>query len=382
MFIQKNKNAGLRFKEKLSKWLTSDYGIWGRRILLWLLFSYFMRYFVIDIFYKDNKIVTNWLSVSLILQTILLYYFLGYYVFPRFLYSFNFWPFTLWILVCHFIIYESNYLLFYYLQQVNSGPRVERDWGLFYQAYWYGCFSNGTAAFFSFFYSFPFAIILLIMQVVNAIINLRTKNLLLEKDKLNLELDLLRSQVNPHFLFNTLNSVYSRIFDTDENAADLVLRLSELMRYNLYEANSPKIALDKELAYIQNYLDLERNRLADRNVVIDYEQSGRFSAYQITPLLLITFVENAFKHGIKVATEPAYIQVRVYLAEDQLTFQVENSIPDKRTISEPNKKSGGIGLDNVRRRLDTLYNGHYELAVRSTNSIYEVTLVIQVEALP
>ncbi|QMW01209.1 histidine kinase [Spirosoma foliorum] len=353
-----------------------------KHILLWALFSYFMRYFVIDIFYKDNSLVDNWLSISLIIQTISIYYFLGHYVFPRYLYNFSIVPFTIWLLVCHFIIYESNYLLFYYLQQINIGPRVERDWQLFHHASWYGCFSNGAAAFFSSFYSFPFAIILLTIQVVNAIIDLRTKNLLLEKDKLNLELDFLKSQVNPHFLFNTLNSVYSRIFDTDEKAADLILRLSELMRYNLYETSLPKIALDKELAYIQNYLGLERNRLSDRYVVIDYEQSGTPSGYQITPLLLITFVENAFKHGIKGATETAYVQVSADVTAGQLVFRVENSIPKKLPVGESDKKSGGIGLGNVRRRLDALYKDNYELVVTPTENTYEVMLIIQVEVLP
>nr|WP_246859657.1 histidine kinase [Spirosoma sp. KCTC 42546] len=341
-----------------------------------------MRYFVVDIFYKDNIVVVNWLSISLIIQTISLYYCLGYYVFPRHLYNFSIVPFISWILVCHFIIYESNYLLFYYLQQINSGPRIERDWQLFHHAYWYGCFSNGAAAFFSFFYSFPFAIILLAVQVVNAIINLRTKNLQLEKDKLNLELDFLKSQVNPHFLFNTLNSVYSRIFDNDEKAADLILRLSELMRYNLYETDSPKIALDKELAYIQNYLNLERNRLSDRHVVIEYEQRGNPSTYQITPLLLIAFVENAFKHGAKGTTDPAYVQVSADITAGQLVFRVENSVPNKLPVSELDRKSGGVGLGNVRRRLDTLYKDKYELVVTQTEITYEVTLIIQVEILP
>jgi two-component system, LytTR family, sensor kinase len=215
--------------------------------------------------------------------------------------------------------------------------------------------------------------------------SLRLKNLRLEKDKLNLELDFLKAQVNPHFLFNTLNSVYARVFDSDEQAADLVLRLSELMRYNLYESDVARIALDKELSYVQNYLDLERNRLSDQYVVIDYEQSGNPATYQIVPLLLITFVENAFKHGVKGATEPAYVQVSATVTAGQLVFRVENSVPRRHQISamEPPtgliNKSGGIGLGNVRRRLDALYKDRYELITTLTEDTYTVLMTVQVE---
>lgn len=225
-------------------------------------------------------------------------------------------------------------------------------------------------------------ILLLVFKAFRDLINYQKRIITVERDKFELELDFLKSQVNPHFLFNTLNSVYADVFDTNEKAADLILRLSELMRYNLYETNLPKIALDKELAYIQNYLNLERNRLSDRYVVIDYEQSGQLEQYQIAPLLLIAFVENAFKHGVKGATEPAYVQVSASVTAGQLLFRVENSIPDKLPVGEPDRKSGGVGLNNVRRRLDTLYKDNYELVVTTSEGRYEVTLILQVEVLP
>ncbi|QJD81041.1 sensor histidine kinase [Spirosoma rhododendri] len=187
----------------------------------------------------------------------------------------------------------------------------------------------------------------------------------------------LKAQVNPHFLLNTLNSVYARIFEADQQAADLVLHLSELMRYNLYETDQPRIGLDKELAYIQNYLDLERNRLSGQDVLIDYEQSGEPAHYQIAPLLLIAFVENAFKHGVKGATQPAYVQVRAEVdTAGQFIFAVENSLPSRQPVALGAGRSGGVGLANVRRRLEALYAGHYSLITQADETTYTVTLTI------
>ena len=322
-----------------------------------------------------------WLAVGQVLQTIGIYYVLGYYVFPKYVYHFRIAPFLLWFLLTNFTIYLSNYLLFWYLQQINTGSRIERDWMRLHEAGILGLFTDGSLAFWSFGYSSTFAILFLPIRAVKDIILLRTKNLLLEKDKLISELTFLKSQINPHFLFNTLNSVYADVFDTNEKAADLILRLSELMRYNLYETDLPQIALSKELAYIQNYLDLERNRLSDRYVVIDYEESGQLEQYQIAPLLLITFVENAFKHGLKGTKEPAYVQISADITADEFVFRVENSIPAQRHIIDTKTKSGGVGLDNVRRRLNILYNGQHELVTQSTETTYTIILTIQVEPL-
>ncbi|AQG80154.1 sensor histidine kinase [Spirosoma montaniterrae] len=335
-----------------------------------------MRLILVDFFFHDNKKVEDWISVGLVLQTIAIYYFLGYFVFPRYIYKYRFGVGLAWLFFVHTLIYETNYLLFWYLQQINDGPRIERDWKLFLDAGLLGFASNWLGALWSFMYSFPFALIILTVRVVNDIIRLRT-------DNLNLELAFLKAQVNPHFLFNTLNSVYGRVFDSDQQAADLVLRLSELMRYNLYEANVPRIDLEKELAYIQNYLSLERNRLLDEDVLIEYDQQGDPAPYTIAPLLLIAFVENAFKHGVKGAAEPAYVQVRAEIGSGVLLFEVENSLISRQIpeslIRNKGKKAGGVGLSNVRRRLDSLYAGRYELSLTPDSDSYTARLQIELQ---
>ena len=355
-------------------------------VILWLT-TIVLASYTIPIATKGYTFATNKLIVTTILQTMAYYYIMGYVILPRYLYHFRPVKLIVWSAIVFFVIHLSNYLIFFYLHQLGEittevDEYVNRNWQRFREAGLLGCFTNFRIFLLNIVYSTNVALLYLLPKICKDIITIRFRSLRLEKDKLALELTFLKAQVSPHFLFNTLNSVYADVFDTNEKAADLILRLSELMRYNLYETDLPKITLDKELAYIQNYLDLERNRLADQYLVIDYEQSGPVEQYQIAPLLLITFVENAFKHGVKGATEPAYVQINADIIADQLVFRVENSVPAKRLVVETTeKKSGGIGLSNVRRRLGILYDGQYQLITDKTETTYTVKLTIQVEPL-
>ena len=356
-----------------------SYVYWGGRLTLWILCGYMIRYVYYGNLFQANSGVLWTLSIALLAQTVVLYYAFAYYVFPETLYKRRIGLFLLWLLLWHAIVYQSNYWLFYGLQSSGAGGAVAKymkflvSWG----GPW-GFITNGAAVLWNFFWSFVIASILLTVKAITDSITLRTRTVQLEKDKLALELDFLKLQVNPHFLFNTLNSIYARVFDTDEQAADLLLRLSELMRYNLYETNQPFIALSKELAYIGNYLDLERNRLMGRSVIIDYCQSGGDESHQIAPLLLIAFVENAFKHGVRGASKKSFVQVRAAVTGEQLVFTVENSVfPKRQTAIEPAKRSGGIGLANVQRRLDTIYPDRYELTVDANDATYSVKVTIQ-----
>ncbi|WP_020598132.1 sensor histidine kinase [Spirosoma panaciterrae] len=360
-------------------------GFW--HILMWIAVYFLLIRSTAPRIFEDNTKVINTASFVDLLQTIVLYYLIGYYIFPRLFYQRYYATLLLSLVFIFFCVYQLNYNLFYYLASISTQNQQRNTYAIkiatmLKESGWLGCFTNLRISLWNLSYGFFLPMLLLVFKAFRDIITYQKRIVTVERDKFELELSFLKAQVNPHFLFNTLNSIYADIFDTNEKAADLVLRLSELMRYNLYETDSPKIALDKELAYIQNYLDLERNRLSDQYVVIDYKQSGNSSIFQITPLLLIAFVENAFKHGIKGTTEPAYVQVRTSLLEDQLIFQVENSIPLKRPLGEPDKKSGGIGLDNIRRRLEALYKGNYELITNIAATTYTVTLKIKVEPLP
>lgn len=365
----------------VKSWLVNDKKRRIKTLFLWLLYAFVIRYVIVENFYNDSLFIMNWIAVGLLLQTVLIYYVFGDYIFPRYIYKLNVLLFILHFALFHIVIYESNYFIFWALSHYPHAERLARDWQRLQQAGLLGFATDGVTSFWSFFYSSPFAIILLTVKAVRDYSDLRLKNVKLERDKLNIELNYLKTQVNPHFLFNTLNSVYSSVFEVDEKASTLILQLAELMRYNLYETDLPRIALEKELTYIQNYLNLERNRLGDPYIVIDYEQTGDPAPYQIAPLLLITFVENAFKHGVRNSVAPAYVQVIADVTSQAFIFRVENSIPTSHPFAANPKKSGGIGLTNVRQRLEALYADRYTLTITSSEQDYSVVLTLQLEPL-
>jgi two-component system LytT family sensor kinase len=178
----------------------------------------------------------------------------------------------------------------------------------------------------------------------------------LENQRLSAELSFLKSQINPHFLFNSLNSIYSLAYQRSETTPEAILKLSEIMRYMLYECNDNKVQLSKELQYLQNFIDLQKIRFGNK-AYIDFKINGQINQQQIVPLLLIAFIENAFKHGI--ANNPAIpIQLLIEVDDTHLHFFIHNK---KHNNNRDNM--GGIGLINVKRRLDLLYPGKYKLDI-------------------
>lgn len=192
----------------------------------------------------------------------------------------------------------------------------------------------------------------------------------LEKEKLNAELGFLKSQVNPHFLFNSLNSIYSLAHRNADATQMAILQLSQMMRYMIYESNTSQVPLEKEMEYLQNYIDLKKLRLTP-NIHIEYTVKGNIMGLLIEPMLLIPFIENAFKHGISYA-EKSDIKIEITIAgQQQLHLFVSNRI-FKKEIAEP----GGIGLENVQKRLQLLYPGRHELKVTQENNYYITTLSV------
>ncbi len=202
--------------------------------------------------------------------------------------------------------------------------------------------------------------------------NVQQKTLTLEKEKLEAELNQLRNQVHPHFLFNTLNNLYSLIIKKSDSAETAVLTLSGLMRYMLYEANVPKVPLSKEIEYLKNYVDLEKLRFDDHvDISFNTETDAKYS---ISPFLLIPFVENAFKHGT-TSNKESWIVISIITKNKTLKMQVENAkLPNQKTNFE-----GGIGFANVKKRLELLYPDNYSLHTHDNELSYEVILKLNLE---
>ncbi len=218
-------------------------------------------------------------------------------------------------------------------------------------------------------------IILLIsgfIKLANSLVISEKQKKVLENERLNAELNFLKLQINPHFLFNTLNSIYSQAHLKSEQTEYSILKFSQIMRYVLYDSAAEKIPLAKDLEYIRNYIDLQKIRIS-KNVTIHYSVTGNTGNLVIAPLLLITFIENAFKHGVSY-TVPSEIRINIELVQKTLLLTVGNAVTAQRE-----KDHDGVGLINARRRLDVLYPGRYLLDVVENNSLYIVNLKIDLD---
>jgi two-component system LytT family sensor kinase len=188
----------------------------------------------------------------------------------------------------------------------------------------------------------------------------------LEQAKFTAEMGLLKAQLNPHFFFNTLNSLYALTLPHSKKATDVVLKLAALMDYMLYEASSNKVPLKNEIIHLGNYISIEQIRFADR-LELSFQHSGDIEGKLIAPLLLLPFIENAFKHGIE--DSPGWITINLKVTGNRLFLKVENSyLPGSRV------KEGGIGLENVKKRLGLIYPGNFELNISESNEIFEIDL--------
>ena len=197
-----------------------------------------------------------------------------------------------------------------------------------------------------------------------------------QRQKLEAELKLLRGQINPHFLFNTLNNLYALSLDKSEKTPGMILHLSDLMRYMLYECRDDSVQIDKEINFIKNYLALEKIRIGEK-ANIDIKIMGNTNSQQITPLLFIPFIENAFKHGVNKQLNNSFIKILFDLEKPGIVkFIIENT-KDNKEHAVVDKKYSGIGIENVKKRLSLLYPEKYSLKITDNQNIFRVELIIE-----
>ncbi len=198
----------------------------------------------------------------------------------------------------------------------------------------------------------------------------RRKQETIEKEKMEAELAFLKSQIDPHFLFNSLNNIYSLAELQSENTGQSILLLANLMRYMLYETNSGKIQLTKEVQHIEDYIALQKLRIhLNEDVDIDFRQQGDLAGIYIEPLLLIPFIENAFKHGISY-NQRSFIQLELSVENNNMILKILNS---KRKSAQKNENAishSGIGIANTKRRLELLYPNQHTLDITDDNEYY------------
>lgn len=394
--------------EKRAKMIRITY-----HVLAWIGIWFIIRYYSIPGLTRDSDRVINHASVVVMAQSLFVFYFLGYVIFPRFIYPRKIIASVISILLVFQFLHIINYFEFAYLVTITdfakAGERryVATFWNEFLKGKSFTvCFTEFTVAYVVYAWSLLYVLPLLAIKVMRDIIRSRTRNLTLERDalqlektnldlqteglllqrnNLDLELRFLKSQINPHFLFNTLNAIYTRTVDVDDQAAELVLKLSDLMRYSLYESNKERVILAREISYIENYLDLERSRFSDR-VTIFYHLEGNPEEYVIAPLLLVSFVENAFKHGPGKSKQSSYVDISIVLDDTTLHFVIKNNIPPHARLQSRTGSSkeqvGGFGLANTSKRLHLLYPDKHELSVQQGESEFIVDLRLELDLAP
>ena len=285
--------------------------------------------------------------------------YLNYFIFlPRFLAHKKIWRYALEFIVPFAVLVMLRVYLQRYM--VTDSPRAE--------------------FFYSHMYVIQVAIITLFITAFVSMLRfavdwfeLEARKRDVENQKLSAELNFLRAQINPHFLFNTLNNLYYLAYSKSDNTTEVISKLSQMMRYMIYESNHEKVPLSKEIEYMQNYISLEQLRL-NNQVPISFKVEGDPENIWIAPLILITFLENAFKHGVNGKASEAWVNILVKVEGNHCTYKVENS---KLPLPKDSKEGkSGIGLQNVKRRLELSYPGQYLLKADEKPDRYSVQLDI------
>ena len=328
----------------------------------WLLYIGF-QVLAIDRF--EHRYAENlWASLSQLPAQLIFTYTTLYWLIPAFLlkqprqYG-QFWLLLAVVLaVCGIIYWQGTYYLFL-AQSSPTKLAQEGPWDasrLLQCAFYVFCTSSLLMAFHLIRYGFR-------QQEIN-------QRLIITNQAV--ELKSLKDQINPHFLFNTLNNLYGLTSQNPEKAGEVVLRLSELMQYMLYEGNLAKVPLRKEMAYLDNYLTLERIRYGN-GLQLSFVVKGAVGRVAIAPLLLLPFVENAFKHGLSQQLGDGWLHIQLTVTDTELVFKVENSKPNLSEIPPV----VGIGLPNVAKRLALIYPGRHRLRQLNGADSFLATLIIE-----
>ena len=325
---------------------------------VWFFYVYFFSYNA-----NDTNYVT-WFSSFLLPVTMVTTYFVVYYLIPNYLLSKKYWLFTLY---CIYTLIISTYLILItifaslvFLSNLNikEMPPMSKN------------------------YIFILILVYLVVFIVS-FVNLLSHNFKTESENKELqnkilgtqlqikdqELQYLKKQIHPHFLFNTLNTIYGFALKQSMDTPELILKLSNLLDYILYQVDKPLVSLENEIIHLKDYIELEKIRFED-TLKVSFKSNELIEDVQIAPMLLIPFVENAFKHG-NIVNGFLKVDIEILIDKGRLDFEIINSFIDK-----PVKTGVGIGIKNIKKRLDLLYGENYSLNVKTGDEWFQVQLSI------
>lgn len=322
-------------------------------LMFWCVYISFNLYQSIERGYDWDRTLT---VTSIQLSFVLVISYLNYFLFlPRLLKHKNIWRYLIEFILPFSILVMCRVYLWRYM--LADSPRID-----YLNSTMYVVQVAATTLF----------IVIFVGMLRFAVdwFELEAKKKEMENEKLIAELNFLKAQINPHFLFNTLNNLYYLAYSKSENTTEVIAKLSQMMRYMIYDSNHPKVLLSKEIEYMQSYISLERMRL-NNQIPIQFDIEGNVENVWITPLIFITFLENAFKHGVSNNNPDAWVNISIQLDGKECIYTVKNSKP---TVKNETGEKSGIGLQNVKRRLALSYPEKHQLEIEDGMNVYRVQL--------
>jgi len=344
-----------------------DYKFKGSRLLYHILFwiAYIVFFILQYSLFKKSDVPLTSTAGSLILTSVIdisAAYFTVYFLLPKFLFKKKYLIFGILFILSATVAIISQRVLMYYISYPVFYPQWLDERGTFWNIN-------------------PFYSLLNIYTVVGLFASIKLVKYWFQNQQMKSELEnknksselaLLRTQLNPHFLFNTLNNIDALILTNPEKASDAIIKLSDIMRFMLYDTNTDVVSLEKEISYLKSYIALQQMRYKDSKFV-KFTSEGNCSGKTIAPMLFIPFVENAFKHGQKNVKSPG-IEIHLLCKDDFVKFDVINHFDGTQEINKD--KTPGIGLANTKRRLQLLYPEKHQLNVTQVDGFFTSSLKI------
>ncbi|WP_420579853.1 sensor histidine kinase [Reichenbachiella sp.] len=335
---------------------------WVWHVLFWLGYL-LIKIFIVEFFREDFGVVLLVELISLPLKMFLVYA-LIFFLIPKYLLNKHYLEFATWLVLLIVFAALARRITDIYVTYPISMLYFDRadfwDIGTAFRnlVFVYPVVGLGTAIY--------------LMSHWIKDYQMRTQ---LQQEKLKAELKYLKAQVHPHFLFNTINNIYSLSLDQSPKTSRALLELSDLLSYMLYECNVDRISLKKEIELIENYINLERLRYSDR-LDLQFNVLGNLEKVRIAPLILLPFVDNCFKHGASDSMAECYVHFHLTVQNTKMVLKLRNSVAKENTSLDG---KSGIGLSNVKKRLDGEYPEAYQLNIKQTSEIYEVSLTLELD---
>jgi sensor histidine kinase YesM len=342
---------------------------WLYHVLFWLVL-FLIQSLGVESFYNEKDVFIHKLLV--LPPKILTAYALIYYQVPELLYKKRYILFAISFLISSYIFAViSRLTVVYAVEEIirpkpfNQEPVVEilTDIYALYDRYLLGIY-------------FP-ALVMWMLKLIKEQVYKKSEIEQLEKEKVSAELSFFKAQIHPHFLFNTLNNLYVLTLQKSDNASETVLKLSEMLDYMLYQCNDDRVTIDKEIKLIENYIDLEQLRYGER-LKLNFNKTIDNPKTQIAPLILVSLIENAFKHGASGAIKNPHINIDIKVEKEQLFFSVYNTKAKLEQEDKTNFKEG-IGINNTKSQLQLLYPNKHNLEIIDEELSYQVKLHIDLQ---